>query len=44
LTVAFQRREGRWSVVQEHLSDLPTAPAADRTAGEDAPGPAEHHH
>ncbi len=44
MTVAFQRRGGRWSVVQEHLSDLASAPAADSTAGEDAPGPAEHHH
>jgi ketosteroid isomerase-like protein len=44
MTVAFQRRGGRWSVVQEHLSDLAAAPAADSTAGDEAPSPAEHHH
>ncbi len=26
-TAVFQRREGRWVIVQEHLSDLPEAPA-----------------
>lgn len=26
MTVVFQRREGRWLVVHEHLSDLPQAP------------------
>ena len=25
-TAVFQRRGGRWSIVQEHLSDVPTAP------------------
>ena len=44
MTVAFQRRNGRWSVVQEHLSDLASAPAADSTAGDEASSPAEHHH
>ena len=44
MTVAFQRRGGRWSVVQEHLSDLAAAPAADSTAGDEAPSPTEHHH
>jgi ketosteroid isomerase-like protein len=44
MTVAFQRRGGRWSVVQEHLSDLAAAPAADSTAGDEAPSPSEHHH
>ena len=44
MTVAFQRRGGRWSVVQEHLSDLASAPAADSTAANEAQSPAEHHH
>jgi ketosteroid isomerase-like protein len=44
MTVAFQRRGGRWSVVQEHLSDLAAAPAADSAAGDRASSPAEHHH
>jgi ketosteroid isomerase-like protein len=44
MTVAFQRRSGRWSVVQEHLSDLAPASASDSTAGDEAPSPAEHHH
>jgi hypothetical protein len=44
MTVAFQRRNGRWSVVQEHLSDLASAPAVDSTAGDEASSPAEHHH
>jgi ketosteroid isomerase-like protein len=44
MTVAFQRRNGRWSVVQEHLSDLAAAPAADSTAGDEAPSSSEHHH
>ena len=43
LTVAFQRREGRWSVVQEHLSDLPAAEPAD-SSSQPAPAPAGHHH
>ena len=42
LTVAFQRRDGRWSVVQEHLSDLAASPASDTTANGTAP--AEHRH
>ena len=44
MTAAFQRRGGRWSVVQEHLSDLASAPAADSTASDEASRPAEHHH
>jgi ketosteroid isomerase-like protein len=44
MTVAFQRRDGRWSVVQEHLSDLAPASAADSTTGDEASSPAEHHH
>ena len=43
MTAAFQRRDGRWSVVQEHLSDLPTAEPADSTA-RSASAPAAHRH
>jgi ketosteroid isomerase-like protein len=43
LTVAFQRRDGRWSVVQEHLSDVPPADPTDSTSATAAP-PAAHHH
>ena len=44
LTAAFQRRGGRWTVVQEHLSDLPQAPSAESGAGAGAPPAAEHRH
>jgi len=44
MTVAFQRRGGRWSVVQEHLSDLAPSQPGDTTAGDMASMPAEHHH
>lgn len=44
LTVAFQRRDGRWVVVQEHLSDLAAPPADDTTASGAAPAPMEHRH
>ena len=44
MTVAFQRRGGRWSVVQEHLSDLAAAPTADSTASDTTSMPAEHRH
>ena len=44
MTVAFQRRDGRWSVVQEHLSDLAASPATDTTASDEASMPADHHH
>jgi ketosteroid isomerase-like protein len=27
-TAVFQRRAGRWVIVQEHLSDVPSAPMA----------------
>ena len=30
-TAVFQRRGGRWVIVQEHLSDVPEAPAAPAT-------------
>ena len=42
LTVAFQRRGGRWTVVQEHLSDRPPEPPDSASAP--APPPAEHRH
>ena len=44
MTEVFQRRGGRWSVVQEHLSDLAASPAADTTASDEASMPADHHH
>ena len=44
LTAAFQRRDGRWAVVQEHLSDLPQAPTTDGAASVGAPPAAEHRH
>jgi ketosteroid isomerase-like protein len=44
LTAVFQRRDGRWSVVQEHLSDLAASPTADTTADGTAPAPTEHRH
>jgi ketosteroid isomerase-like protein len=43
LTVAFQRRDGRWSVVQEHLSDLPANEPADSSATSSAAAPQHHH-
>ena len=43
LTVVFQRQGGRWVVVQEHLSDLPSDPAADSASGATAPS-TEHRH
>lgn len=43
LTVAFQRRDGKWSVVQEHLSDLPATAPAD-SGGTPAAATPEHHH
>ena len=44
LTVAFQRRDGRWSVVQEHLSDLAPSPTSDSATSGAAPPPTEHRH
>ena len=44
LTAAFQRRDGRWVVVQEHLSDLPQAASADTSAVPGATMPPEHRH
>jgi ketosteroid isomerase-like protein len=43
MTVAFQRRDGRWSVVQEHLSDVPPSAPADSESGA-APATSDHHH
>jgi len=43
ITVAFQRRDGRWSVVQEHLSDVPPDAPADSSSGA-ATAPSEHMH
>ena len=44
MTVAFQRRDGRWVVVQEHLSDLPQETAPDSAATDAASAPAGHQH
>lgn len=44
MTVAFQRRGDRWSVVQEHLSDLAPQETADTTMRGAMPMPAEHRH
>jgi ketosteroid isomerase-like protein len=44
MTVAFQRRGGRWSVVQEHLSDLAPQEAGDSTMADTMPMPADHRH
>lgn len=43
LTAAFQRRDGRWAVVQEHLSDLPQPHTPDSAATGASPA-AEHRH
>ena len=44
MTVAFQRRGDRWSVVQEHLSDLAPPEPAGTTMSGAMPMPAEHRH
>lgn len=44
LTAAFQRRDGRWVVVQEHLSDLPAVEPADTSASAPAAMPPGHRH
>jgi hypothetical protein len=47
LTQVFVRRNGRWVVVQEHLSDVPAAVMDSATAAESMPGmnmPAGHQH
>jgi hypothetical protein len=38
MTEVFQRRDGRWVVVQEHLSDVPPAPPDSATAAAAMPG------
>lgn len=43
-TAVFQRRAGRWVIVQEHLSDLPPAPTGQGSADTAAAMPMEHHH
>jgi ketosteroid isomerase-like protein len=43
MTEVFQRRGGRWSVVQEHLSDLAASAPDDSTAAGMSSMPAEHH-
>ncbi|HEU4723339.1 MAG TPA: nuclear transport factor 2 family protein [Gemmatimonadaceae bacterium] len=44
LTAAFQRREARWVVVQEHLSDLPPVEPADTVAATGTATPPAHRH
>jgi ketosteroid isomerase-like protein len=44
MTVAFERRGGRWSVVQEHLSDLAPPESADTTMAGSMPMSTEHRH
>jgi ketosteroid isomerase-like protein len=44
MTEVFQRRGGRWAVVQEHLSDLAPALPADTARASEMPMPAEHRH
>jgi hypothetical protein len=43
-TAAFQRRAGRWVIVQEHLSDVPPAVLEDQAADTSAGAPAAHVH
>ena len=43
LTAAFQRRDGRWVLVQEHLSDLPASEPPDSASGS-VTSPGEHQH
>jgi ketosteroid isomerase-like protein len=44
MTEVFQRRAGRWVVVQEHLSDLAPAQPADSSASGMGSMPMEHQH
>jgi ketosteroid isomerase-like protein len=44
LTAAFQRRDGRWVVVQEHLSDLPPVEPSDSAVAPGAAMPPGHRH
>lgn len=47
-TALFERRGGRWVIVQEHLSDLPVAitdsAAMAMPASQSAPAAPQHHH
>ena len=44
-TAVFQRRAGRWVIVQEHLSDLPQEmPSAGPTPGDTMPMSMQHSH
>jgi len=44
MTEVFQRRGGRWNVVQEHLSDLAQSAPDDSTAAGTSSMPMEHQH
>jgi hypothetical protein len=44
MTEVFVRRDGRWSVVQEHLSDLAQSAPQDSTATDMSSMPMEHQH
>jgi len=44
MTEVFERRDGRWFVVQEHLSDLAPSEPDDTTARDMPSMPGEHHH
>ena len=44
MTEVFQRRGGRWSVVQEHLSDLAQSQPDDSTMSGTSSMPAQHQH
>ena len=44
MTEVFQRRNGRWSVVQEHLSDLAPSQPADSATRDVSSMPMEHQH
>jgi ketosteroid isomerase-like protein len=42
LTAVFARRDGKWSIVQEHLSDIPPAALAADSSGADRSGAGGH--
>jgi hypothetical protein len=44
MTEVFQRRDGRWTVVQEHLSDLAPAQPNDMAAQDTSAMPMPHQH
>ena len=43
-TAVFQRRDGRWVIVQEHLSDVPVQSQAETAEMPADSMPASHHH